>query len=77
MLYRSMSSVCQAKDVFHMPKYRYGVFTPSMVIPLSFSTRSRMVFSRPIFHSSTCCQENSRYAGKFRKKKLKKYAVKF
>lgn len=58
MLYRSMSSVCQAKEVFHMPKYRYGVFTPSMVIPLSFSTKSRMVFSRPIFHSSTCCKVN-------------------
>ncbi|TNN30324.1 hypothetical protein EYF80_059522 [Liparis tanakae] len=40
-----MSSVCQAKVVFHMPKYRYGVLTPSITMPHSCSTMSSSVFS--------------------------------
>lgn len=53
MLYRSISSVCQEKVVFHMPKYRYGVFTPWMDTPQSSSITSKIEFRWPMFHSST------------------------
>ena len=53
MLYKSMSSVCQAKVLFHMPKYRYAVFTPGMLTPYSSSTWSNMVPSLLMFHSFT------------------------
>ena len=53
MLQRSMSSVCQANVLFHIPKYRYGVLTPLILIPLSCSTVSRIVFKWPMFHSLT------------------------
>ena len=46
------ASVCHAKVVFHMPKYKYGVLTPGMFTPFSDKV-SRIVFKLFRFHSLT------------------------